>query len=119
MLLCIVFTQVFNLSLSLCLARAVAQNKAVLLNLGITHVLNAAHSKQGSLGNQSFYGKDFVYFGIPADDSTYFDLDVYFQPAADFIHKALKSPGGKKPSKNLIIKDKTNRSFSILMHIAH
>ncbi|CAK6956706.1 dual specificity protein phosphatase PHS1-like [Scomber scombrus] len=74
---------------------AVAQNKAVLLKLGITHVLNAAHSKQGSIGNQSFYGNDFVYCGIPADDSTHFDLDVYFQPAADFIHKALKSPDGK------------------------
>ncbi|XP_023264961.1 dual specificity protein phosphatase 26-like isoform X2 [Seriola lalandi dorsalis] len=30
-----------------------------------------------------------------ADDSTHFDLDVYFQPAADFIHKALKTPDGK------------------------
>ncbi|XP_028286926.1 dual specificity protein phosphatase 26-like isoform X2 [Parambassis ranga] len=30
-----------------------------------------------------------------ADDSTYFDLDVYFKPAADFIHKALKSSDGK------------------------
>ncbi|XP_040032882.1 dual specificity protein phosphatase 26 isoform X2 [Gasterosteus aculeatus] len=30
-----------------------------------------------------------------ADDSTHFDLDVYFQTAADFIHKALKSPDGK------------------------
>ncbi|XP_026170979.1 dual specificity protein phosphatase 26-like isoform X2 [Mastacembelus armatus] len=30
-----------------------------------------------------------------ADDSTHFDLDVYFQPAADFIHKGLKSPDGK------------------------
>ncbi|XP_034427330.1 dual specificity protein phosphatase 13-like isoform X2 [Hippoglossus hippoglossus] len=30
-----------------------------------------------------------------ADDSTHFDLDVYFQPAADFIQKALKSPDGK------------------------
>ncbi|XP_028286927.1 dual specificity protein phosphatase 26-like isoform X3 [Parambassis ranga] len=29
------------------------------------------------------------------DDSTYFDLDVYFKPAADFIHKALKSSDGK------------------------
>ncbi|GLD62863.1 dual specificity protein phosphatase 13-like isoform X1 [Lates japonicus] len=74
---------------------AVAQNKAALLKLGITHVLNAAHSKRGSIGNQSFYGNDFVYCGIPADDSTHFDLDVYFQPAADFIHKALKSPDGK------------------------
>ncbi|XP_044193420.1 dual specificity protein phosphatase 26-like isoform X3 [Thunnus albacares] len=32
---------------------------------------------------------------LKLDDSTYFDLDVYFQPAADFIHKALKSPDGK------------------------
>ncbi|XP_028331717.1 dual specificity protein phosphatase 26-like isoform X3 [Gouania willdenowi] len=30
-----------------------------------------------------------------ADDSTHFDLDVYFQPAADFIHRALKSTNGK------------------------
>lgn len=94
---CVAFTQVLNLSLSLCLARAVAQNKAALLKLGITHVLNAAHSKRGSIGNQSFYGNDFVYCGIPADDSSHFDLDVYFQPAADFIHKALKSPDGKTP----------------------
>ncbi|XP_076007841.1 uncharacterized protein LOC143001885 [Genypterus blacodes] len=74
---------------------AIAQNKSALLKLGITHVLNAAHSKQGSIGNQSFYGNDFVYCGIPADDSTHFDLDVYFQPGADFIHKALKSSHGK------------------------
>ncbi|XP_028331716.1 dual specificity protein phosphatase 13-like isoform X2 [Gouania willdenowi] len=72
-----------------------AQNKVGLLKLGITHVLNAAHSKRGSKGNQSFYGNDFVYCGIPADDSTHFDLDVYFQPAADFIHRALKSTNGK------------------------
>ncbi|KAF7659057.1 hypothetical protein LDENG_00003810 [Lucifuga dentata] len=76
-------------------SRAIAQNKSALLKLGITHVLNAAHSKQGSVGNQSFYGNDFLYCGIPADDSTHFDLDVYFQPAADFIHKALKTPDGK------------------------
>lgn len=88
---------VLNPFLSLCLARAVAQNKAALQNLGITHVLNAAHSKRGSKGNQSFYGNSFVYCGIPADDSTHFDLDVYFKPAADFIHRALKSPDGKTP----------------------
>lgn len=75
--------------------RAVAHNKAALRKLGITHVLNAAHAKRGSVGNQNFYGSSFVYCGIPADDSTHFDLDVYFQPAADFIHKALKSPDGK------------------------
>lgn len=94
---CLAFTYILNLFLSLCVARAVAQNKTALQKLGITHVLNAAHSKQGSIGNQSFYGNSFVYCGIPADDSTHFDLDVYFQPAADFIHKALKSPDGKTP----------------------
>ena len=74
--------------------RAVAQNKKTLHKLGITHVLNAAHSKQGSIGDQSFYGNTCVYFGIPAEDSDHFDLSQYFKPAADFIHKALKSKDG-------------------------
>ncbi|XP_068183411.1 dual specificity protein phosphatase family protein [Antennarius striatus] len=74
---------------------AVAQNRKTLHKLGITHVLNAAHSKQGSIGNQSFYGNTCVYFGIPAEDSDSFDLGQYFRPAADFIHKALKSAEGK------------------------
>ncbi|KAM4624436.1 dual specificity protein phosphatase 13A-like [Polymixia lowei] len=74
---------------------AIAQNRTALQKIGITHVLNAAHSKRGSVGDQRFYGNDFVYCGIPADDSTHFDLDVYFKPAAEFIHKALKSPHGK------------------------
>ncbi|XP_061562104.1 dual specificity protein phosphatase 13A-like [Phycodurus eques] len=73
----------------------VAQTKTALLELGITHVLNAAHAKPGSVGDQRFYGADFEYCGIPADDSAHFDLDVYFRPAADFIHKGLKSPRGK------------------------
>ncbi|XP_068614757.1 dual specificity protein phosphatase 13A-like [Brachionichthys hirsutus] len=74
---------------------AVAQNRKTLNKIGITHVLNAAHSKQGSVGNQSFYGPTCVYFGIPAEDSDSFDLSQYFRPAADFIHKALKSKEGK------------------------
>ncbi|XP_074502538.1 dual specificity protein phosphatase 13A [Sebastes fasciatus] len=74
---------------------AVAQNRKKLQKLGITHVLNAAHSKQGSIGDQSFYGNTCVYFGIPAEDSERFDLSQYIKPAADFIHKALKSKDGK------------------------
>lgn len=74
---------------------AVAQNKKTLCKLGITHVLNAAHSKQGSIGDQSFYGSTCVYYGIPAEDSDNFDLSQYFKPAADFIHKALKNKDGK------------------------
>uniref|UniRef100_A0A4W6DWJ6 Dual specificity protein phosphatase n=1 Tax=Lates calcarifer TaxID=8187 RepID=A0A4W6DWJ6_LATCA len=73
---------------------AVAQNRKTLHKLGITHVLNVAHSKQGSIGDQSFYGNTCVYLGIPAEDSDHFDLSQYFKPAADFIHKALKSKDG-------------------------
>lgn len=75
--------------------RAVAQNKKTLHKLSITHVLNAAHSKQGSIGDQSFYGNTCVYFGIPAEDSEDFDLSQYFKPATDFMHKALMSKDGK------------------------
>lgn len=74
--------------------RAVAQNKNRLHKLSITHVLNAAHSKQGSIGDQSFYGNTCVYFGIPAEDSDHFDLSQYFKSATDFIHKGLKSKDG-------------------------
>uniref|UniRef100_A0A3Q3JP84 Dual specificity protein phosphatase n=1 Tax=Monopterus albus TaxID=43700 RepID=A0A3Q3JP84_MONAL len=75
---------------NLYIGNAVAQNKKTLNKLGITHVLNAAHSKQGSIGDQGYYGNTCVYFGIPAEDSDHFDLSQYFKPAADFIHKALK-----------------------------
>ncbi|XP_036427794.1 dual specificity protein phosphatase 13-like [Colossoma macropomum] len=73
----------------------IAQNRAALQRMGITHILNAAHSKRGSIGDQNFYGTSFVYCGIPAEDSSYFDLDIYFRSAADFIHKGLKTPDGK------------------------
>ncbi|XP_013869131.1 dual specificity protein phosphatase 13 isoform A [Austrofundulus limnaeus] len=74
---------------------AVAQNRKTLHKLGITHVLNAAHSKQGSIGDQSFYGDTCVYFGIAAEDSDHFDLSQHFKSAADFIQTALKSQDGK------------------------
>ncbi|XP_026989742.2 dual specificity protein phosphatase 13-like [Tachysurus fulvidraco] len=73
----------------------IAQNRTTLQSLGITHILNAAHSKHGSIGDQKFYGTSFVYCGIPAEDSSHFDLDVYFRPAAEFIHKGLKTVDGK------------------------
>lgn len=75
--------------------RAIAQNRNALKKMGITHVLNAAHSKQGSIGDQSYYGNSIVYYGIPAEDSSSFDLSVHFKPASDFIHKALRKKNGK------------------------
>lgn len=72
-----------------------AQNRKTLHKLGITHVLNAAHSKQGSIGDQSFYGNTCVYFGIAAEDSDHYDLSQHFKSAADFIQTGLKSQDGK------------------------
>ncbi|KAJ8361631.1 hypothetical protein SKAU_G00181560 [Synaphobranchus kaupii] len=77
---------------------AIAQNRTALQRMGVTHVLNVAHYKQGSIGDQDFYGSTCVYYGIPAEDSSQFDLSLYFKPAADFIHKALK----KKDCKVLV-----------------
>ncbi|XP_033883173.3 dual specificity protein phosphatase family protein [Acipenser ruthenus] len=74
---------------------AIAQDRSALQRMGITHVLNATHSKQGSLGNQSFYGKKIQYYGIAAEDSPEFDLSIYFKAAAQFIHKGLKKKDGK------------------------
>lgn len=74
---------------------AIAQNRTALKKLGITHVLNAAHTKQGSIGDQDYYGDAFVYHGIAADDSSKFDINVYFRQAADFIHKSLEKKDGK------------------------
>ncbi|KAF7646585.1 hypothetical protein LDENG_00185100 [Lucifuga dentata] len=74
---------------------AIAQNRSALCKLGVTHVLNAAHSKQGSIGDQSFYGDSCIYCGIPAEDSHNFDISQYFKPAADFIHEALRNKDGK------------------------
>ncbi|XP_023658719.1 dual specificity protein phosphatase 13A-like [Paramormyrops kingsleyae] len=77
---------------------ATAQNRGILQEMGITHVLNAAHSKQGSIGQQQYYGSSIKYWGVPAEDTPHFDLSVYFRPAAEFIHKALR----KKDSKVLV-----------------
>ncbi|XP_031435317.1 dual specificity protein phosphatase family protein [Clupea harengus] len=74
---------------------AIAQNRTALKKLGITHVLNAAHTKQGSIGDQDYYGDAFVYHGIAADDSSKFDINVYFRQAADFIHKSLEKKDAK------------------------
>ncbi|XP_041116541.1 dual specificity protein phosphatase family protein [Polyodon spathula] len=74
---------------------AIAQDRGALQSMGITHVLNAAHSKQGSFGHQSFYGKKIKYYGIAAEDSPEFDLSIYFKSAAQFIHKGLKKKDGK------------------------
>ncbi|XP_043911594.1 protein phosphatase Slingshot homolog 2-like [Protopterus annectens] len=72
-----------------------SHNRFGLWKMGITHVLNAAHGKFMCRGSPDFYGVCMEYYGVPANDLPHFDLSIYFCPAADFIHKALSTPGGK------------------------
>ncbi|NXO33586.1 DS13B phosphatase, partial [Locustella ochotensis] len=62
--------------------------------MGVTHVLNAAHGTAYSHGGQDFYGATIDYYGVPAHDLPSFDISQFFFSAAQFIHKALNTPGG-------------------------
>lgn len=70
-----------------------SHDKLGLYNLGVTHVLNAAHGKLCCKGSDDFYGTTVKYCGVPANDLPTFDLSPYFHPAAEFIHQALTSGG--------------------------
>nr|XP_009669488.1 PREDICTED: dual specificity protein phosphatase 13 isoform A-like [Struthio camelus australis] len=72
-----------------------AHNRFVLWKMGVTHVLNAAHGTVYSQGGQDFYGATIDYYGVPAYDLPDFDISQFFFSAAEFIHKALNTPGAK------------------------
>ncbi|NWU62430.1 DS13B phosphatase, partial [Pterocles burchelli] len=66
--------------------------------MGVTHVLNAAHGTAYSHGGHDFYGATIDYYGVPAHDLPSFDISQFFFSAAQFIHNALNTPGGRKLS---------------------
>ncbi|KAM5235991.1 dual specificity protein phosphatase 13B isoform 2-T2 [Ctenodactylus gundi] len=73
-----------------------ARDKSRLLQLGITHILNVAAGKfQVDTGAKFYQGSSMQYYGIEADDSPFFDLSVYFLPAARYIQAALSNPRGR------------------------
>ncbi|XP_027240609.1 dual specificity protein phosphatase 13 [Cricetulus griseus] len=74
---------------------ATANNRFELWKLGITHVLNAAHGGLYCQGGPDFYGSSVSYLGVPAHDLPDFNISIYFSSAADFIHRALNTPGGR------------------------
>ncbi|XP_070346908.1 dual specificity protein phosphatase 13B isoform X4 [Equus asinus] len=76
------------------LPRTTANNRFELWKLGITHVLNAAHGGLYCQGGPDFYGSSVTYLGVPAPDLPDFDISAYFSSTADFIHRALSTPGG-------------------------
>ncbi|NXG23253.1 DS13B phosphatase, partial [Grallaria varia] len=67
--------------------------------MGVTHVLNAAHGTAYSHGGQDYYGATIDYYGVPAHDLPSFDISQFFFSAAQFIHKALNTPGDSFYSK--------------------
>ncbi|XP_029698885.1 dual specificity phosphatase DUPD1-like isoform X1 [Takifugu rubripes] len=77
-----------------CVDRFTAQNKPQLANLGITHVLNAAHGPQHIDTGPRFYNDaNIEYHGVEASDCKDFDLRPFFRDAAEFIHVALRQQG--------------------------
>lgn len=89
-----------------------------LWQLGVTHVLNAAHGKLCCKGSEDFYGTTVKYFGVPANDLPTFDLSPFFYPAAEFIHQALTS-GGKAPGHLALSKERTcNTKKVFFFHVS-
>ncbi|XP_060147564.1 dual specificity protein phosphatase 26 isoform X2 [Globicephala melas] len=72
----------------------IANNHRELRRLGISHVLNASHSRWRGTP-EAYVGLGIRYLGVEAHDSPAFDMSVHFQAAADFIHRALSQPGGR------------------------
>uniref|UniRef100_A0A3B4YTC1 Dual specificity protein phosphatase n=1 Tax=Seriola lalandi dorsalis TaxID=1841481 RepID=A0A3B4YTC1_SERLL len=73
---------------------ATAQDKTLLVNLGITHVVNAADGPQHIDTGPCFYkDTNILYHGVEATDCKDFDLSPFFTETSDFIHGALSQKG--------------------------
>ncbi|XP_032088008.1 dual specificity protein phosphatase 13-like [Thamnophis elegans] len=73
-----------------------ARSKSILQGIGITHILNAADGPYNiNTGARYYRDLPIQYYGVQAFDDNSFDISVFFHEAADFIHKALNTVGGK------------------------
>ncbi|XP_058476496.1 dual specificity phosphatase 29-like [Solea solea] len=73
---------------------ATAQDKSLLVNLRITHVVNAADGVQHIDTGPLFYSDtNILYHGVEAADCKDFDLGPFFTETAEFIHGALSHKG--------------------------
>ncbi|KAK6487490.1 dual specificity protein phosphatase 13-like [Huso huso] len=71
---------------------AAARDKCTLLNLGITHIVNAAQGiYQVNTGAKYYRDTQMHYLGVEADDEPEFDLSPFFYPTAKFISAGLGS----------------------------
>lgn len=79
-------------------SRTVATNIKLLQQLKVTHVLNVADGDSYmhvNTGAKFYVGTDIIYHGIPANDTYYFNLSMYFEECADFIAQALAYKGDR------------------------
>ncbi|XP_030630721.1 dual specificity phosphatase DUPD1-like [Chanos chanos] len=73
-----------------------AKNKAALLSLGVSHVVNTADGPSHVETGASFYSDTNIqYHGTEATDSKDFDLSPFFHEVANFIHEGLSHQSGK------------------------
>ncbi|KAJ0060082.1 hypothetical protein NL108_002891, partial [Boleophthalmus pectinirostris] len=80
--------------LYLCVCRSAAQDKVLLQDLGVTHIVNAAHGTQRIDTGPGYYGDTGVaYLGVEADDSKDCDISIFFCETAEFIDSALTQNG--------------------------
>ncbi|KAG9345924.1 hypothetical protein JZ751_007738 [Albula glossodonta] len=71
-----------------------ARDKTLLLNLGITNILNAADGPHRIDTGANFYSDMAIqYYGVDAPDNCEFDLSPFFYPSAEFIQGALSQKG--------------------------
>ena len=95
-------------------------NEGELQELGITHILNAAHGKKFyhvQTGPDYYRGSGIIYHGIPAMDMFTFKLDRFFDEACDFIAKAVgRKSSGKLNGKIFVhCKEGVSRSASLVL----
>ncbi|XP_021115308.1 dual specificity protein phosphatase 13 isoform X3 [Heterocephalus glaber] len=76
--------------------RYAARDRSRLMQMGITHVVNAAAGRfQVDTGAKFYHGLPLEYYGVEADDNPNFDISIYFLPVARYIRAALSVPRGR------------------------
>uniref|UniRef100_A0A3B3ZHM0 Dual specificity protein phosphatase n=1 Tax=Periophthalmus magnuspinnatus TaxID=409849 RepID=A0A3B3ZHM0_9GOBI len=73
---------------------SVAKDIALLQDLRVSHIVNAAHGTERIDTGPGYYSDaGVVYLGVAADDSKDFDISGFFSDTAEFIHSALNQNG--------------------------